>query len=1099
MADLDLIISAAGTGEGEVEVEVPRKLTQDVDFSPQLKQIISRQYSESPDNYLEELSQLNRSRQDALRGSAGSDLTARDLLYKYFGQLELLELRFPDLRVPFPWNDAFTHVKISQLSLAYEKASVIFNIAATLSSLAASSPRSSPEGLKRAFLSFRCASGMFTYINDNFLHAPSTDLSREVVKVLVALMGAQATEVFIETMAPGSKNAGLKSKLCMQASGLYAGIVEEVKEWVAKGVFVREWSLLIQTKAKYFASLAHYHRSLAETQSSKYGAALAHLTISETLSKESFKLAQTFSSTFSTTSTSTSLAPDAPTTMLEMTKQHSSLMVDLRAKAQKDNDLVYNDFVPTESSLTAIEPGKPVAEPIPIHDVYATPDVQKIVGPDLFAKLVPLSVHESASLYSEEKAKLVRAESDKSDLADGELVAALEFMGLPGSLDRFRTGGQGIAGLTDPGRETRGWGEEIRREESGGGRTEDLLNRLVRSRDGTKRTLDELGDKLDVESRECELQRAKFGHLWEQQPSVGLTRGFRSDIKSHRESLELAGRSDAQALGLWDEVRRDVDVLREPSGRELERVFVEVVGTVAAGGGGGAAGGAPSLLDVDDSGDAREEEEIRLRVERISEALAKVNKIKKERLDVLKDLKERVQGDDISHLLILNRKGSAAVEPTLFATELEKFRPHQTRISSTLHHQQTTLTEISNDFKALSESKKARDLQSHWGAAEAKKRELVNRFNKARDGYFEVREGVQRGVQFYQDLGELVDGLVSQVNPFLMSRDKERNMMASSAAVKQRLEGPRSPGPTTTAGLERGLAGMSLGGPTSPPLPPAAPTPPQWGAPPQAPSPYGYPSSVASPPVPPTSYAPPQPPAPPVSSYAAQSPSPYAPPQPPPPQSGSPYGAIPTSGAFSLGPPQAAPSTTSNPYGATATANPYSSGPPPPPLPPSTTSYNPYAATQQYQPAPPQPQRQTSLPPPPPPTSTSASSYLPPPPAPVSYGNYGQQAPKPPAQQGYYNPYAQQQQPQQPPQPPQGQKQVGVFPGYPSRSGPLVPRKSTTSISGRSISSWSPGRGDSRLHGAQGGETLDPHQLTRPNPSKPSSFPTLPPGWLRDV
>lgn len=91
---------------------------------------------------------------------------------------------------------------------------------------------------------------MFTYINDNFLHAPSTDLSREVVKVLVGLMGAQATEVFIEMMAPGLKGAGLRSKLCMQASAMYAGIVEEVKEWVTKGVFIREWSNLIQVSTR---------------------------------------------------------------------------------------------------------------------------------------------------------------------------------------------------------------------------------------------------------------------------------------------------------------------------------------------------------------------------------------------------------------------------------------------------------------------------------------------------------------------------------------------------------------------------------------------------------------------------------------------------------------------------------------------------------------------------------------------------------------------------------------------------------------------------------------------------------------------------------
>lgn len=78
-------------------------MTQDVDFAPQLRQVISRTYSEQPDAYNDELALLNRARQDALRGSAGSDVTARDLLYKYFGQLELLELRFPELRVPFPW------------------------------------------------------------------------------------------------------------------------------------------------------------------------------------------------------------------------------------------------------------------------------------------------------------------------------------------------------------------------------------------------------------------------------------------------------------------------------------------------------------------------------------------------------------------------------------------------------------------------------------------------------------------------------------------------------------------------------------------------------------------------------------------------------------------------------------------------------------------------------------------------------------------------------------------------------------------------------------------------------------------------------------
>lgn len=176
------------------------------------------------------------------------DDVARDLLYKYFGQLELLELRFPEIRVNFPWRDAFTNKLITQTSIAYEKASVLFQIASTHSAIAAAQSRSDPEGLKRAFYYFRTTAGMLTYINENFLHAPSTDLSRDVVKFLVDVILAQATEVFFEKCTDEKKGNALMSKIAAQAAFLYTTLTEDVKEFMGKGIFDRNWVTIITVR-----------------------------------------------------------------------------------------------------------------------------------------------------------------------------------------------------------------------------------------------------------------------------------------------------------------------------------------------------------------------------------------------------------------------------------------------------------------------------------------------------------------------------------------------------------------------------------------------------------------------------------------------------------------------------------------------------------------------------------------------------------------------------------------------------------------------------------------------------------------------------------
>jgi BRO1-like domain len=191
----------------------------------------------------QECATLQRLRQDT-RG-AGKDTTGRDLLYRYYSQLELLDLRFPidenHVRISFVWYDAFSKKSISQYSLAYEKASIIFNIAATLSAIAATLDRSESDGLKRAFHSLQASAGMFMYINDNFLHAPSSDLSREAVKLLSNIMLAQAQECVCQTQIRDGKSGKTVAKLANQASILFGSSIEPINDQISAGIFERVW------------------------------------------------------------------------------------------------------------------------------------------------------------------------------------------------------------------------------------------------------------------------------------------------------------------------------------------------------------------------------------------------------------------------------------------------------------------------------------------------------------------------------------------------------------------------------------------------------------------------------------------------------------------------------------------------------------------------------------------------------------------------------------------------------------------------------------------------------------------------------------------
>jgi hypothetical protein len=98
-------------------ISVPLKQTNEIDWIAPLKGYIRQTYGDDPERYAEECATLNRLRQD-MRGAGKDSAAGRDLLYRYYGQLELLDLRFPvdenHIKISFTWYGCCGFMSIVQ-------------------------------------------------------------------------------------------------------------------------------------------------------------------------------------------------------------------------------------------------------------------------------------------------------------------------------------------------------------------------------------------------------------------------------------------------------------------------------------------------------------------------------------------------------------------------------------------------------------------------------------------------------------------------------------------------------------------------------------------------------------------------------------------------------------------------------------------------------------------------------------------------------------------------------------------------------------------------------------------------------------------------
>jgi hypothetical protein len=440
------------------------KRTDEANYVKPFLEYVSEHIGDDPSRYetpLQQLMQLRNATRDVTKDMAGIGV-----LWKYRVQLESLDLRLPNISIGFTWYDSFNGKASTEYCLNYEKACVFFNMGALFSQIAEKQDRESDDGLKRAFHGFQCAGSIFNHVYDKFSHAPTFDLRRDTLIYLKDFMLVQAQECFLAKGVNDQRKMSILTKIAAQIAYkylqlyeqikvkklwsydermmyrerldrsrvsdaiLYPGIIEltqKEKLWSAEKDQIAEIDimqfetnllLLMQNKFLYFTTMMLYYAGMDAISKSDYGQAIARLEQAEIYAKEGQHFLEYDLERADPENRMYYIWQTIKNKMTGMI----SLIEDTLKGARKDNDFIYHQKIPSNEALgildkidmtqilnlTQIEEEIVSQQQTELSKRNTTTDLND----DLFKELLPFHIHEKASLYSEEKAKIVRALSE---------------------------------------------------------------------------------------------------------------------------------------------------------------------------------------------------------------------------------------------------------------------------------------------------------------------------------------------------------------------------------------------------------------------------------------------------------------------------------------------------------------------------------------------------------------------------------------------------------------------------------------------------------------------------------------------------------------
>ncbi|TPX59823.1 hypothetical protein PhCBS80983_g02237 [Powellomyces hirtus] len=218
-------------------------------------------------------------------------------LSHYYAQLLHLEPKFPfetdEIQMNFLWYEGFfPDRKVVTNCIQYEKAAVLFNVAAVYTTLATSQSLWTPDGKKKA-----AGAGVLLHIRDRLCARfkpkldKGSDLSEPTLTAAAEIMLAQAMECFYEKATDTRASSAVTAKIAAQTSDFYEVAARAAKQPTKIGNyrFPERWTNHIKAKTYLFSAIAHMHTAPASAAEAAVGERIARVSVARELAEKAAK------------------------------------------------------------------------------------------------------------------------------------------------------------------------------------------------------------------------------------------------------------------------------------------------------------------------------------------------------------------------------------------------------------------------------------------------------------------------------------------------------------------------------------------------------------------------------------------------------------------------------------------------------------------------------------------------------------------------------------------------------------------------------------------------------------------------------------------